>query len=393
MSASILRPIFSENQILSAADINTIVSHSQGADTRHNQYLHQWGIAHGLDLVANDREDTTGQYAEVVVQPGMAIDGAGREIVVTEAISLREFDFDQLQVENKTGDVETNFYPVFLIGRDKRQQDTSTLNSLCEAGGPNRVNEHYELTFGRVGDAADLDDQVAPTLGEDASASGPRSWRILLGFVTWDGARTPKRFMSAVAEHDGVGRRYAGVRGAELTGLDDSVTMRSAERAINDKAALVIDNENGGEMRFGLQDSRGKVVPVFTVNAEGDVRAEGRILGAIAGSIQIESGVITDGMEVPLPAGFTQDMVDTGKATIQVQLTPRYDQPTTLPPPALATSDDHWLMHPLSCYADGRRVVCTVRWDRTDDPAGSVVLPGVCDYIVTGYLKPEQEGS
>ena len=392
MGASILRPVFSENQILSAADINTIVSHSQGADTRHNQYLHQWGIAHGLELVGNDREDTTGQYVEVVVQPGMAIDGAGREIVVTEPIALREFDFDQLQVENKTGDVDATFYPVFLVGRDKQQQDTSTLDSQCESGGPNRINEHYELTFGRVGDAADLDDQVAPGLGDDLPP-GPRSWRILLGFVTWDGGRTPKRFMSAVAEHDGVGRRYAGVRGADLTGLDDSVTMRSAERNVNDKAALVLDNENGGEMRFGLQDSRGNVVPVFTVNAQGDVYAEGQIRGAIAGSIQIESGIISDGMDVPLPAGFTQEMVDNGNATIQVQLTPRYDQPATLPPPALATASDYWIMQPLKCYADGRRVVCSVRWDRTDDPLGAVVLPGVCDYIVTGYLKPEQEGS
>lgn len=393
MSASILRPVFSENQILSATDINTIVSHSQGADTRHNQYLHQWGIAHGLELVANGREDTTGQYVEVIVQPGMAIDGAGREIVVTEAISLREFDFDQLQVENKTGSVDSNFYPVFLIGRDMQQQDTATLVSRCEDSGPNRINEHYELTFGRVGDAADLDLQVAPSLGDNPAASGPRTWRILLGFVTWDGGRTPQRFMSAVAEHDGVGRRYAGVHGADLTGFNDSVTMRSADRTVNDKAALVVDNENGGEMRFGLQDSRGTVVPVFTVNAQGDVRAEGRILGAIAGSVQIESGVITDGLEVPLPAGFTQEMIDAGNATIQVQLTPRYDQPATLPPPALATPDDHWLMHPLRCYADGRLVACTVRWDRTDDPTGSVVLPGVCDYIVTGYLKPEQESS
>ena len=145
-------------------------------------------------------------------------------------------------------------------------------------------------------------------------------------------------------------------------------------------------------MRFGLQDSNGEVVPVFTINAKGDVIAEGKILGAIAGGVQVESGVITDGALVPLPAGITQQQIDDGEATIQVHLSPRYQQPASLlPAPDVG---EYWTMHPLECFADDRRVVCRMLWLHTDIAGAggiisSMVLPGVCDYQVFGFVKAE----
>jgi hypothetical protein len=136
-------------------------------------------------------------------------------------------------------------------------------------------------------------------------------------------------------------------------------------------------------MRFGLQ-TNGLVVPVFTVNAQGDVIAKGKILGAIAGGVQIESGVITDGALVPLPAGITQKQIDDGEATIQVHLSPRYQQPPSLPGPG---AGQLWVMQPLECYADvDRRVVCRALWRWTDN-SNPMVLPGVCDYQVFGFVK------
>lgn len=182
-----------------------------------------------------------------------------------------------------------------------------------------------------------------------------------------------------------------GVKAEDVSAQNDRLTLRSADRSKSDKAALVIDNENDGEMRFGLQDSSGQVVPVFTVNAKGDVKAEGKILGAIAGGVQVESGVITDGALVPLPAGITQQQIDDGEATIQVNMTPRHQQPSILPAPA---PGEHWAMQPLECYADGRRVVCRILWHETDLAGGGgaithMVLPGVCDYQVFGFVKAE----
>jgi hypothetical protein len=375
--------VFSENQILSAADVNAIVSHARGSRARHDRYLHSWGIADGLELVATPRTDTLGPYVEVTVAPGLAIDGAGREIVVTESVRVSEDDFDQLNITDSANDPTKHFYPVFIKGRDEQASAAAQRTSLCLENPSTRVSESFVITFASLGSAPGLDTQVVPD--PDAPVGSRQApWQILLGFVTWNG----KRFVSVRdADLSGITRRYVGARAGEVTGLGDSLVLRSAPRTESDKAALIIDNTDGGQMRFGLHDSLGNVVPVFSVNAQGDVRAEGKILGAIAGGVQVESGVITDGLEVPLPAGITQAQVNDGKATLQIQVQPRFQQPASLPPLA---AGKYWLMQPLDCRVDGRRVVCLVRWESTAGAPAALVLPGVCDYVVMGFVSPAE---
>ena len=384
MSTPIARPWFTENQILSAAQVNAIVTHARGSRSRHDRFLHSWGIADGLTLQAEPRTDTSGSYVEVSVLPGMAIDGAGREIVVTESVRVSEDVFDQLNITDSANDPAVHFYPVFIVGLDEQASAASRRTSLCQDNAATSVRETFRITFGSLGSAAELDVQVVPE--PDAPAgSGQAPWKILLGYVSWDGTH----FVEVRDIDDGIARRYVGVRAEEVTGLGDSLTLRSAARTVADKAALVIDNTDGGQMRFGLHDSQGKVVPVFTVNAQGDVIAEGKILGAIAGGVQIESGIITDGLEVPLPAGITQAQLDSGEASVQIQVQPRFQQPASLPTLA---AGEYWLMQPLDCRVDARRVVCLVRWQPTAGAPPPLVLPGVCDYVVMGFVKPA-EGS
>jgi hypothetical protein len=384
MSTAIARPVFTENQILSAADVNAIVTHARGSRARHDRYLHSWGIADGLQLIGTSRTDTSGTFVEVNVSPGMAIDGAGREIVVTESVRVSEDAFDQLNIVDSANDPKLHFYPVFLVGKDEQGAAGGRRLSVCQDNAATRVQESFSLTFGALGSAAGLDKQIPPDPNATAG-SGQAPWKILLGFVSWDGAH-----FIAVREADaGITRRYVGVRAADVIGLGDSLTLRSAARTVPDKAALVIDNTDGGQMRFGLHDSLGNVVPVFTVNSQGDVIAEGKILGAIAGGVQVESGIITDGLEVPLPAGITQAQVDSGAATLQIQVQPRFQQPASLPP---LLAGEYWVMQPLDCRVDGRRVVCLVRWLSTAAVPTALVLPGVCDYVVMGFVKPP-EGS
>src|SRR5262245_43255409 len=262
MSTQVLRPIFSENQILGAADVNGIVTHARGARERHNRFLHSWGIAFGLQLTTEDRQDTSGKCVEGSVQPGIAIDGTGREIVVTEAFRLSEDLFDQLNVaENITDPNNPPKYPVFIVGRDQRQQQPAISRSACFRGEPTRTTEGFEIGFGRVGDAANLDEQPLPELGQDVSPS-IGAWKILLGFVQWNGTH----FTAKNDDADGIARRYVGVNAEDVASPSGSLTLRSNDRHQSDKAALIIDNTNNGEMRFGLQDSNGTIVPVFTVN-------------------------------------------------------------------------------------------------------------------------------
>ena len=378
MDTPIARPVFSENQILSAADVNAIVTHARGSRLRHDRYLHSWGIADGLALVGTPRTDTAGSYVEVSVSPGLATDGSGREIVVTESIRVSEDAFDELNITDSANDPTQHYYPVFIVGRDE-QSSAAARRSACLESPSARVSESYFITFGSLGSAVDLDQQVV--LDPEAPVgSGQAPWRILLGFVSWNGTR----FVAVRTEDGGITRRYVGVRAGNVTGLGDSLVLRSAARTVPDKAALVVDNTDGGQMRFGLHDSRGTVVPVFTVNSKGDVIAEGKILGAIAGGVQIESGVITDGLDVPLPAGITQEQVDSGEASLQIQVQPRFQQPASLPPLA---AGEYWSQQPLDCRVVGRRVVCLVRWAATGAaPPPAMVLPGVCDYVVMGFV-------
>ena len=269
MTTAIARPVFTENQILSAADVNAIVSHARGSRTRHDRYLHSWGIANGLELVGTTRTDTAGQFAEVTVSPGLAIDGAGREIVVTESVRVSEDAFDQLNITDSANDPTKDFYPVFIVGRDEQGGAAARRTSVCLENPSTRVSESYFITFGSLGSAADLDNQVVPD--PDAPVgSGQAPWRILLGFVSWNGTR----FMEVRIEDGGITRRYVGVRAGEVIGLGDSLVLRSAARTVSDKAALIVDNTDGGQMRLGC-DSLGNVVPVFT-GIQGDGR-DGKI--------------------------------------------------------------------------------------------------------------------
>ncbi|MFP5393994.1 MAG: hypothetical protein ACLGI6_21035, partial [Gammaproteobacteria bacterium] len=354
MTTPITRPVFSENQILSAADVNAIVAHGRAARARHDRYLHSWGIAEGLGLKDEARSDTLGDYIEVTLEPGLAIDGAGREIVVTESVRISEDLFDETIVTDSSNDPERHFYPVFLVGADVQPSGAARRSAACMDNPATRITEGFDIEFGALGAAAELDAQVVPQADAPVGRR-PARWRILLGYVSWNG----RHFVKVSPDDHGVGRRYVGVHAGEVSGLGEGLVLRSAPRTLSDKAALVVDNTGGGQMRFGLHDSSGHVVPVFTVNAQGDVIAEGKIIGALAGGVQVESGVISDGLEVPLPAGIKQEQLDTGEASVQIQVQPRFQQPASMPPLA---AGEYWLMQPLECRVEGRRVVCLVRW-------------------------------
>jgi hypothetical protein len=162
------------------------------------------------------------------------------------------------------------------------------------------------------------------------------------------------------------------------------VVLRAGPRGENGTAALAVENANGGELRFGLQNSNGDVIPVFTVTGKGDVRAEGKITGAIAGGVQVQAGVAFDGAMLPLPPGITAEQVDSGSVLIQTQVSPHYAVPALAPPGAGA-----WLMQPVECRVDGRRVFCRVRWRDSAGVAADLELPGACDYLLLAFTAPE----
>ena len=91
-------------------------------------------------------------------------------------------------------------------------------SSACFRSEPTRMTEGYEITFGRVGDAAKLDEQALPELGDDVSSSATNGWKILLGFVQWNGTH----FADMNEDANGIERRYAGVMAEDVTSQSGS---------------------------------------------------------------------------------------------------------------------------------------------------------------------------
>jgi len=68
---------FFAGRILSADDLRAEQEHARARQWLHNRMLHGAGVVSGLDVVVEGGDD-------IVVSPGMAIDGLGREIVLAE---------------------------------------------------------------------------------------------------------------------------------------------------------------------------------------------------------------------------------------------------------------------------------------------------------------------
>jgi hypothetical protein len=157
-----------------------------------------------------------------------------------------------------------------------------------------------------------------------------------------------------------------------------TLALRADEGALREKRpALVLDGEQGGEMRFGLQDARGEVNTVFSVSAAGDLFVRGVIKNANR-DVWVESGTISDGMLVPLPAGVTQDKVDAGQVVLHVVVTPR--RVSKLRPPGTGTGT--FFKEPFECRVEGRRVFVRERWFNVASLTAAVIHPAACDYVV-----------
>jgi len=79
-----------EGEFLGAVDFQAEQEYHRDMRRRHNLGQHTWGIVTGLDLVQAPNGGTDGNNVEVDVylQPGMAVDGFGREIVLLSQVQL-----------------------------------------------------------------------------------------------------------------------------------------------------------------------------------------------------------------------------------------------------------------------------------------------------------------
>ncbi|MFI7124734.1 hypothetical protein ACIBQ1_03520 [Nonomuraea sp. NPDC050153] len=379
MSVQPDRPVFTESQVLAAADLTLTVDHAAAAQARHERTLHTWGIAAGLRLVPA-RETPPGggtAFVRVSLDPGLAIDGTGRQIVVAAAQQLDEGLFEQVNGTAVTPGNRTTWFPVFLTGRDQDPPASGGTTSLACGGqtAATRVVEGFEIGFGRAGDEQDLDRADVPPIDEGPGRPGSTPWRVLLGFVQWN--PDIHQFNDVCTTANGVSVRYAGALADEVAARSGRLELRSRAVPALGTPAAVVDEQDGGRMYFGLHDGQGNVTPLLTVTGTGDVTATGTIRGRLTdfGGVLVQSGRATDGMVLPLPDGITADEVSSGKVVLHTVVVPH------VPPSAAPGTKVFWI--PARCDVDAdRRLHCQVTWFGGFTAADRETLPASCDYVV-----------
>jgi hypothetical protein len=374
--ADIARPSFFEGQVLRAADLELGQQYARGTLARHERYLHTPGIATGLELSV---DNSTG-VVQVKLSAGMAIDFTGRQIVVDREETLAPEDLDSQGVlipsdtDPGVKQEDRPWHPVFLNARDERTTPPALSRGCGSVSQPTRTNEAYTISYGFPGDDAGVLPPVEVSDGPESDSVV----RVLIGYVQWDGT---SNFGDAKAmPKKGLSTPYAGARADEVVARSGALALRADLGAARDKRpALVLDGDDGGEMRFGLQDARGDIVTVFKVNAAGDLTLSGVITGPFGKTnVWVDSGTISDGMTIPLPPGVTQDKVDAGQIVLHITVTPR--RIAELRPPNQATGV--YVKEPFECRVDGRRVFVRERWFDTGAMTAPTTIPAACDYVI-----------
>ena len=186
---------------------------------RHNIAHHSWGIVVGLKLEEKKNE---GQDVgvDVYIQPGMAVDGFGREILVLQPYKLDPALFDTF--------TDKKHREVWMAYDEKYTQNPSPGYEVCGTEEQyTRVLETYRILVGPqepIHDPVIVDGRKAGvppnqgywTIPTDESVpyqellyseKEPR-WLVKVGSVHWDGVN--RKFVEATQGQLHEGRRYIG---------------------------------------------------------------------------------------------------------------------------------------------------------------------------------------
>lgn len=236
------RPQFYHRQYVGPDDLNTALTYLRDMRRRHNLAHHTWGIVVGLDLMEQPATDGS-DSVDIIVQPGLAVDGFGREILVFQPVTLdrqffadctgkqhrevwitydetpirgpHELPADRCDPADQRGRVRESFR--FAVGAQPMPHDP------IQVGGRS-ATVPGELPAGSVPSAP-----AAPSIPRDKSVpyqefpdegTSPR-WLVRLGsvnweagFVNWDGSKG--RFIKAEPVKLREERRYVGAVTAHM---------------------------------------------------------------------------------------------------------------------------------------------------------------------------------
>ena len=209
------RPRFYEGQYLTADDLAAVVDYLRGADVRHGLGAHTWGVAIGLNLVEQPSAGPANRV-DVILQPGYAFDGFGRDIVLTQPMRLAEALFGDIAYNPAVDDPATGgkgrLVKVWITYDEIAARGPAPGFETCAEGdASSRVQETFRFVVGEVPQLVDrrapldiggrsVDAQLALRTFDPAAdllwdtsvphqsppqAVRPPRWLIPLGYVRW----------------------------------------------------------------------------------------------------------------------------------------------------------------------------------------------------------------
>lgn len=146
------RPIFFDGQRLTAADLTAVQEYQRQMRWLHNRSLHTWGIVFGLEVTAQ-RGDR-----ELTVQGGLALDCLGRELLLSDAVTL---PIPPVASKNKK---PAGYYLTISYVEDNQLTPTEMEEGVCETNGAVRLPEKARLRFQSL---FDQDPSVRYSSGKD----------------------------------------------------------------------------------------------------------------------------------------------------------------------------------------------------------------------------------
>jgi hypothetical protein len=291
------RPRFRERQVLTAPELAREQDYQVGMRRRHLVGAHSWGIVYGLALA--------GLPEGFGVQPGVAVDGFGRELVLKQPVLVRSVELGEL--ESAGADVWLLYGRVAATPAARGRFD-------CGPGRHSRWREEPCLRFSEVREP--LEPRRPPGVTRTSLEFEPHAappdgnvpaWPVYLGRLTPSAAGGP----GMPAYDVDLGRRpYAGLVGESVRNPRGSEGLR-------------IGGDAGG-VAVELRDAAGTLTEPLSVDAAGDttVRADTALsgelsiagIGADAGGLSLTPLAATP--EAPAPWRAYRTVVTEGQATL-----------------------------------------------------------------------------
>jgi hypothetical protein len=298
------RPRFFEGQYLTAEDLSAVVDYLRGADLRHKLGAHTWGVAIGMNLVERPSPGPANRR-DVILQPGYAFDGFGRDIVVDQPLRLAEALFADIAynpaVDDPAAGGKGRLVKVWITYDEIAARTPARGFETCAEGDVNsRVTQTFRFVVGEVPQLVDrrapldiggrsVDAQLALRAFDPAAdllwdtsvphqsplqTPRPPRWLIPLGYVRWIARQNDTGYFvdrnrepSDNADDRIRGfRRYVGVVAEYIESADGAIVLhRRGERPdIQHRFAFLL---NGGYKAADLLKD--------LVWVEGNLRVEG----------------------------------------------------------------------------------------------------------------------